>query len=373
MRSPPLILIVDDNTANVDILRARLSIKDYAIITASDGQEALTSAQENLPDLILLDVMMPKLDGIEVTRRLKADVTLPFMPIILITARSDVKDIVSGLDAGADDYLTKPIDHSALLARVRSMLRIKALHDTVEAQREELRSFNADLEQRVGEQVTELQRLARLRRFLAPNLAKMIIASGDESILASHRREIVVLFCDLRGFTAFSETSEPEEVTTVLQAYHDAVGPLIHRHEGTLMHFVGDGLMVLFNDPFPCPDPAIRAVSLAVEMREAVTALAAGWRRRGYEIGFGVGIAQGYATLGRVGFDDHIEYTAMGTVTNLAARLCDAARDGQVLISQRVAAGVDQLANIEEVGELPLKGLTRPGIVYQVVGMQLPQ
>jgi class 3 adenylate cyclase len=370
MRSPALILIADDNAANVDILQARLATKGYDIITAADGQQALARAREDLPDLILLDIMMPGLDGIEITRRLKADAALPFMPIILVTARSDVKDIVSGLDAGADDYLTKPVDHSALLARVRSMLRIKALHDTVEVQREELQSLNADLERRVAEQVAELQRIGRLRRFLAPKLAKMIIASGDESVLTSHRREIVVLFCDLRGFTAFSETSEPEEVMTVLQAYHNAVGPLIYRHEGTLMHFIGDGLMVFFNDPFPCPDPAIRAVNLAVEMREAVTALGDAWRRRGHEIGFGVGIAQGYATLGRVGFDDHIEYTAMGTVTNLASRLCDAARDGQIFVSQRIAADLDNVVSLDEIGEVPLKGLTRPGIVFQVLGMK---
>jgi adenylate cyclase len=369
MRSPPIILIVDDNAANIDISRARLASQGYSIITAADGQEALCSAQENLPDLILLDVMMPKLNGIEVTRRLKGDPSIPFMPIILVTARTDVKDIVAGLDAGADDYLTKPLDHSALVARVRSILRIKALHDTVEAHREELRALNADLERRVAEQVSEIERIGRLRRFLAPQLAEMIVASGDDSIFQSHRREVVVLFCDLRGFTAFSEITEPEEVMAVLQAYHDAVGPIIHRHEGTLVHFVGDGLMVLFNDPIPCPEPALRAVRLAVEMREAVTGLAMEWRRRGHEIGFGVGIAQGYATLGRVGFKDHAEYTAMGTVTNLAARLCDAARDGQVFISQRVAAAVDRAASLEEIGDLSLKGITRSGAVYQVVGV----
>jgi class 3 adenylate cyclase len=155
----------------------------------------------------------------------------------------------------------------------------------------------------------------------------------------------------------------------VLQTYHDAVGPIIHRHEGTLMHFAGDGLMVLFNDPVPCPDPALRAVRLAVEMRKDVAALGMEWRRRGHAIGFGVGIAQGYATLGRVGFKDHVEYTAMGTVTNLAARLCEAALDGQVLISQRVAAAVDRAVSLEEIGDLSLKGLTRPGAVYQVVGL----
>jgi adenylate cyclase len=155
----------------------------------------------------------------------------------------------------------------------------------------------------------------------------------------------------------------------VLQSYHDAVGPLIHRHEGTLMHFMGDGLMMLFNDPISCPDPALRGVRLAVEMREAVALAATGWRRRGHEIGFGIGIAQGYATLGRVGFKDRVEYTAMGTVTNLAARLCDAARDGQILVSQRIAASVDQAVRLEQISDVLLKGLTRPGAVYEVVGL----
>ena len=367
MRSPPLILVADDNAANVDIYRASLTSQGYAIITAADGQEALNSARENLPDLILLDVMMPKLDGIEVTRRLKGDPSTPFMPIILVTAKTGVKDVVTGLDAGADDYLTKPFDHAALVARVRSILRIKALHDTVESQREELRALNADLERRVAEQVCEIERIRGLRRFLAPQLAQMIVDSGDESIFESHRREIVVLLCDLRGFTAFSETTEPEELMAVLQAYHDTVGPLIHRHEGTLMRFMGDGLMVLFNDPIACADPALRAVRLAVQMREAVGRLAMQWRRRGHEIGFGVGVAQGSATLGRIGFKNHIEYTAIGTVTNLAARLCNAARDGQILISQRVAAAIEPPAHLQEITDLRLKGLTRPGSVYQVI------
>jgi adenylate cyclase len=371
MRTQPLILIVDDNAANIDISRTRLMAHGYTTTTAADGEEALSSAREHRPDLILLDVMMPKLDGIEVTRRLKGDPLIPFIPIILVTARTDVKDVVTGLDAGADDYLTKPFDHAALLARVRSMLRIKSLHDTVEAQREELAALNADLEQRVAEQVSEIERIGRLRRFLAPQLAEMIVASGDESVFESHRREIVVLFCDLRGFTGFSETTEPEEVMAVLQSYHDAVGPLIHRHEGTLMHFMGDGLMVIFNDPMPCPDPAARGVRLAVEMQNAIASVATEWRRRGHQIGFGVGIAQGYATLGRVGFRDRMEYTAMGTVTNLASRLCEAARDGQILISQRVAAAVDQVVRLEQISDVSLKGLTRPGAVHQVVGLAL--
>ncbi len=370
MHDPPRILVADDNEANLDIAKTRLESQGYEVVTAVDGEDALAKARESRPDLLLLDIMMPKLDGIEVTRRLKADASLPFIPIILVTAKVDAKDVVAGLDAGGDDYLTKPFDHASLVARVRSMLRIKALHDTVEAQRSELKSLNAGLESRVAEQVQEIERIGRLRRFLAPQLVEMVVSSGDERLFESHRREIVVLFCDLRGFTAFSETAEPEEVMAVLQSYHEALGPLIHRHEGTLMRFTGDGLMVFFNDPLPCPDPAARAVRLAVEMRAAVTGLATEWRRRGHEIGFGVGIAQGYATLGRIGFKDHIDYTAMGTVTNLAARLCDAARDGQILISQRAAASVAEIATLEPIGEIPLKGLARPGVVNQVVNLR---
>jgi len=370
MHDPPRILVVDDNEANLDIAKMRLESQGYEVVTAVDGEDALAKARASQPDLLLLDIMMPKLDGIEVTRRLKADATLPFMPIILVTAKADAKDVVTGLDAGGDDYLTKPFDHASLVARVRSMLRIKALHDTVEAQRAELKTLNTGLESRVAAQVSEIERIGRLRRFLAPKLVEMIVSSGDERIFESHRREIVVLFCDLRGFTAFSETAEPEEVMGVLRSYHEALGPLIHRHEGTLMRFTGDGLMVFFNDPVPCPDPAARAVRLAVEMRAAVATLATDWRKRGHEIGFGVGIAQGYATLGRIGFKDHIDYTAMGTVTNLAARLCDAARDGQILISQRAAASSEEIAALEAIGEIPLKGLTRPGIVHQVVGLR---
>lgn len=366
MRDPARILVVDDNEPNLDIAKTRLQSRGYDVLTAVDGEAALESARANSPDLVLLDVMMPKLDGIEVTRRLKQNPALPFIPIILVTSKADARDVVVGLDAGGDDYLVKPFDHAALMARVRSMLRIKVLHDTVAAQRLELEALNAGLEARVAAQVSEIGRIGRLRRFLAPQLVEMIVSSGDDSIFASHRREIVVLFCDLRGFTAFSETAEPEEVMAVLHAYHHTLGPLVHRHEGTLMRFTGDGLMVFFNDPVPCADPAARAVRLANEMREAMTVLATEWRQRGHEIGFGVGVAQGYATLGQIGFEGHIDYTAIGTVTNLAARLCEAARDGQVLISQRVAAANEGAAVLEPLGEIPLKGLTRPGGVYQV-------
>ncbi|MDP1966738.1 MAG: adenylate/guanylate cyclase domain-containing protein, partial [Reyranella sp.] len=273
--------------------------------------------------------------------------------VILVTAKAGPKDVNAGLDAGGDDYLTKPIDHGALVARVRAMLRIKALHDQVETQRGELAT-------RVGEQVEELERVGRLRRFLAPQLAQAIISAGDEKMLENHRREIVAMFCDLRGFTGFSETAEPEDIMALLAEYHGAIGPLIRKYEGTLDRFTGDGMLVFFNDPLPCPDAPDRAARLALEMRDAVAALSVGWNRRGHRLGFGIGMAQGYATLGRIGFEDRFDYTAIGAVVNLAARLCAEAADGQVLVSGRLAAAVEDVADVEDLGERELRGMARP-------------
>jgi adenylate cyclase len=307
------------------------------------------------------------MDGIEVCRRLKGDAALPFMPIIMVTAKADTSDIVAGLEAGADEYLTKPVDQAALVARVKSMLRIKALHDTVqeqatrlETQSLQLAEWNHTLEQRVADQLAELERIGRLKRFFSPQLAELIISVGEDRLLESHRREVTVVFCDLRGFTAFAETTEPEEVMRVLREYHSALGELIFRFEGTLERFTGDGLMVFFNDPVPCSDPAVRAVRMAMAMRLRVAELTETWRKRGHHLDFGVGIAQGYATLGKIGFEGRFDYAAIGPVTNLAARLCGEAEGGQILISQRVYAAVETLAIAEPVGELLLKGFVKP-------------
>ena len=231
---------------------------------------------------------------------------------------------------------------------------------------EEVAELNRGLEARVAEQIDELGRVGRLKRFLAPQLAEMIVSQGDEKILESHRREIVVVFCDLRGYTAFTETAEPEEVLNFLREYHGALGPLVAEFEGTLDQFSGDGIMVFFNDPVPCHDPAERAVKMAMAMREAANKLTATWRRRGRELGFGAGIAQGYATLGQIGFADRSGYTAIGTVCNLAARLCAEAGDGQILVDQRVAVAVEEMMALEEVGTLNLKGLTQPVLAFNV-------
>jgi class 3 adenylate cyclase len=232
---------------------------------------------------------------------------------------------------------------------------------------EEVGELNRDLEARVAAQVDELGRVGLLKRFLAPQLAELIVSHGDEKILESHRREIVVVFCDLRGYTAFTETAEPEEVLDFLRQYHGALGPLVSQFEGTLDQFSGDGIMVFFNDPVPCADPAERAVNMAMAMREAAGKLIATWRRDGCELGFGAGIAQGYATLGQIGFSERSGYTAIGTVCNLAARLCAEAKDGQILISSRVARAVEAVARLEDLGNLELKGLRRPVAAFNVV------
>ncbi len=375
MRDPPLILVVDDVPDNVEILQMRLEAQGYRIATAADGEAAVAAIRAQRPDLVLLDIMMPKLDGIGVLKAVKSDPELPFIPIILVTAKAEAKELVAALEAGGDDYLTKPVDHTSLSARVRAMLRIKALHDTVEEQRArladqaaQLERWNRELESRVAAQLAEIERIGRLKRFLAPQLAELIVAQGDERILESHRRDIVVVFCDLRGFTAFAETAEPEEVVDLVREYHATLDPIVTRSQGTLGHFSGDGIMVLFNDPLPCEDAAERAVGMAVEMRAAVAGLQAGWRRRGREIGFGVGIAQGYATLGQIGFAQRVDYTAIGTVCNLAARLCAEARDGQILVSKRIAAAIEGTVTLDEIGDLALKGLSQAVAVYNVVG-----
>ena len=363
MRDPACILVVYDIADNVEILRMRLSSLGYEVVVAEDGEQALAKVQEALPDLILLDIMMPKIDGLEVVKRMKADAGLPFIPVILVTAKATQKDVVAGLDAGGDDYLTKPIDHGALVARVRAMLRIKALHDQVQ-------DLNAGLEEKVKAQVEEIGRIGRLRRFLAPQLAQAIVNAGDDKVLENHRREIVAIFCDLRGFTSFSETAEPEDIMAVLKEYHGSIGPLIRKYEGTLDRFTGDGMLIFFNDPLPCEDAPQRAARLALEMREAVAELTPKWARRGYRLGFGVGMAQGYATLGRIGFEDRMDYTAIGAVVNLAARLCNDAVDGQVLVSGRLAAAIEDLVQIEDLGERELKGVTRPTAVANLQALK---
>ena len=248
---------------------------------------------------------------------------------------------------------------------MRALLRISDYHDR-------LAELNRTLEERVAAQVGELERLGRLRRFLSPQLADLVVTSGDETFLESHRREIAVVFGDLRGFTAFSETGEPEDVMGVLAEYHAVVGEQVFRFDGTLEGYRGDGVMVFFNDPLPCPDATLRAVALAVAMRDAVGELAEGWHRRGHDLRFGLGVARGYATLGRIGIDARSEYTAIGSVVNLAARLCAEAAGGQILVSQAVYATTEGRVDAVPVADLALKGFSRPVRAFEVQGLSSP-
>jgi len=366
MHNPPRILIADDNADNREILATQLATQDYELLQAADGEEAVVAARNQLPDLILLDILMPKLNGLEVCRRLKGDASLPFMPIILITVKSDTKDVIVGLEAGAVEYLTKPIDQMAVVARVQSVLRIKKLHDQVLAQAAELASWSRTLEQRVAQQLSEIERISRLKQFLPPQVAELIISSGDDRLLKSHRAAITVVSCDLRGFTAFAEFAEPEELMILLRDYHTTLGAVIHQFEGTVERFAGDGLLVLFNDPLPCPDPSVRAVQMAVRMRDEIAELDAKWREHGHELGFGIGIAHGYATLGCIGFEGRFQYSVTGTVANLACRLCDAAQNGQILVDAKVHTAVETLAEDEPAGELVLKGFHQPVRAFNV-------
>ena len=377
MKTPPLILIVEDNPASLDILQTRLTANDYKVITATDGEAGLAMAREAQPDLILLDIMMPKMDGIEVCRRIKADTSLPFMPIIMVTAKVDSKDVVAGLEAGANEYLTKPVDHTALVARVKSMLRIKDLHDTVrdqatrlEEQSTQLAEWNQALEQRVVEQLAELKRVGRLKRFLSPQLVDVITSSGDEGLLESHRREVTVVFLDLRGFTAFSDNAEPEEVIGFLRSYHAEMGKLIFQFEGTLEHFAGDGIMVFFNDPIPREDHTEKAVRMAIEMQARVRNLRHGWLKKNYDLDLGVGMAAGYATLGTIGFEGRMDYAAVGNVTILASRLSSEAKRGQILTDQKTLSKIEDLVETEPLGEMQLKGFSRPATVFNVLKLK---
>jgi len=363
MSVPAKILVVDDTPANIKLLGDLLTSRGYQVSTAVNGEEALAKVAAEKPDLVLLDVMMPGLSGYDVCRRIRADPATVLLPVVMCTSLDPQQERVKGIEAGADDFLSKPVNQPELFARVKSSLRVKALHD-------ELALLNASLERRVVEQVSEIERLARLKRFVSPRVGDLILSGEVDDPLKTHRREITVVFTDLRGFTAFSETAEPEEVMGVLREYHAAIGCIVLAHEGTVEHFAGDGVMILFNDPLPLAEPEIAAIRMALEMRTAVAGLAAGWKRRGYELGFGVGIANGYATMGAIGFEGRRDYGAIGPVTNLSARLCGEASAGQVLISQRVFGKVEEGIEAEHIGELTLKGLSKPVPAYNVLRLR---
>jgi len=309
---------------------------------------------------------MPQMSGYEVCRALRADKATALLPIVMVTALDPLEERVKGIEAGADDFLSKPINQPELFARVRSLLRVKALQDEVHRQAETLKRWNGELEQRVREQVDELQRLSQLKRFFAPAVADAIVSAGEQSILAPHRRDICYVFVDMRGFTAFTDSAEPEEVEAVLHEFHAVMGPLIVEHEGTIDRFAGDGILVFFNDPLPIAEPGKRAARMALAMRAAFSPLREKWRDTGYDLDLGVGIARGYATLGAFGYEGRFDYTAIGGVVNLAARLCGEAKPGQILLDQRMRAALGDAFATVPVGKMTLKGFVQPVATFEL-------
>jgi adenylate cyclase len=376
----PALLVVDDNEDNRYTLSLQLNAQGYQnIAIAANGHEALSVLHSKPLDLVLLDIMMPQLNGYEVLERMRSSPELRNIPVIMISAIGELDSVVRCIELGAEDYLPKPFEPTLLRARVYASLERKRLHDQVVAQAAELASqaaelatWNKTLEQRVADQLGEIERMGKLRRFLSPQVADLIVASGMEKQLQSHRREITALFCDLRGFTSFSETSDPEDVMMLLRDYHAAIGQIIIKYGATLEHFAGDGAMLIFNDPLPIDKPELQAVRMALEMRDAIETLTEKWRRLGHDIGFGIGISNGFATLGTIGFEGRLDYAAIGTVSNIASRLCDEAKPGQILISPRVLVAVEDTMKVEPVGELTLKGIRRPMTAYNVVAASAP-
>lgn len=360
MSNTAKVLVVDDTPHNVKLLADLLAVKGYDVMTAINGEEALAKVAADPPDLILLDVMMPGLSGYDVCRKLRADSKTALLPVVLVTSLDPQSERVKGIEAGADDFLPKPINQAELFARVRSLLRIKSLQDEVRRQAAALAEWNQKLEERVDAQVRELQGMGELKRFFSPAVADAILSSGGNSILSPHRREICYVFVDLRGFTAFTDSAEPEEVESVLKLYHAAMGALIAEHGGTVDRFAGDGILIFFNDPLPVPDATRRATSMAVAMQDRFRTLKAQWAKLGYELDLGIGISQGFATLGAFGYEGRVDYTAIGSVVNLAQRLCNKASPGEVLIDRKVRAALDDATRVDTLTPLNLKGYSHP-------------
>jgi class 3 adenylate cyclase len=351
------ILVVDDQHANVEMMTGVLEARGYQVVRAYDGAQALALVAERAPDLIVSDILMPGTDGFEMVRRLRASPATALLPVILVTSLEE-SERITGLEAGADDFLSKPVKWEELFARVRSLLRVKTLQD-------ELKEVNARLEERVRDQVSQLERLSRLKRFFSKPVAEAIVAGGEE-LLEPHRREITAVFLDLRGFTAFTDRADPDEVVQLLREYHATLGRTVDEYGGTLEHFAGDGVMIFFNDPLPVDRPAERAVRMALALQEAFTPIALAWAKLGHEVGLGIGISQGEATLGVIGFEQRWEYAAIGNVPNLAARLCGTARAGEIILDAQTEHELSHLAETEQIGPLVLRGFQQPVAAFRL-------
>ncbi len=364
------LLVVDDNENNRYTLTRRLTREGYRdVATANDGRQALEMLRSRAFDLVLLDITMPEMNGYQVLEQMKADPALSDVPVVMISAIEETESVVRCVELGADDYLSKPFDPTLLRARVHAILEKKRLRDAVRTHAAQLEQWNQDLERRVHEQLAQLDRLGKLKGFFSPQVVASILDGGGEDLLKTHRREVVVAFLDMRGFTAFTDHSEPEEVMTVLTEYHRIMGPLILAHEGTLERFAGDGMMVFFNDPVQIPNPAVNAVRMALEMQSRFLPLRAMWAKRGYDLDLGIGLNQGYATLGAIGFEGRWDYACIGSVSNLASRLCSEAQGGQILTNRKTLARIEDTVVAEALGERTLKGITQPTPVFNITAL----
>jgi class 3 adenylate cyclase len=363
------LLVVDDTPHNVKLLADLLEVHGHAVETATNGREAIEKIERDPPDLVILDVVMPEMNGYEVCRWIRSREETRLLPVVMVTALDPGEERLKGIEAGADDFLAKPVQTNEVLARVKSLLRIRSLHETVRRQAEELADWNLSLEARVETQVRELRRLERLKGFFSPQIAEVLAGDGMKQ-LEPHRRDVTVVFIDIRGFTRFTENAEPEDLMTMLSEYHREMGRLVLRHEGTLERFTGDGIMIFFNDPIEVDDAEERAVHMALEMRDAAGDLFVKWSRFAGELGLGIGVANGYATLGLIGFEGRWDYAAIGTVTNRAARLCSAAVAGQVLVSDRLLSQIEDKFESKDVGEIELRGVDRAVKAHEVLGVR---
>ncbi len=349
------ILVVDDTPFNRRLLVRLLEGIGHTTAEAGDGHEALDRLRDPAADpidLVLLDIVMPEMDGHETLAAMKSDDKLRDLPVIVISGVDELDSVVRCIRMGAADYLPKTVDPEILRARIDASLAQKRMRDNE-------RDLLATIE----------RQRSQLSRFLSPQVAALVSSADGEAMLAGHRREITAMFCDLRNFTSFSEAAEPEEVLGFLRAYHAAMGELIVEHEGTLEHFAGDGFMTFFNDPVEQPDHAARAISMAVAMRDRFSHLSTDWRRRGHVLEIGIGIATGYATLGRIGFEGRYDYGAIGSAIILASRLSGEAAPGEILVTQRTFGQAETAVRGESVGERTLKGFSRPVPTYAISGV----
>ena len=356
------ILVVDDQRTNAEMVSGLLRNLGYEVEVALDAVSALDIVRSKGTDLVISDILMPRMDGYEFVRQLRASPATTLLPVILVTSADPQTERVKGIEVGADDFIAKPVNWAELFGRVKRLLHVKALQD-------EIRELNARLEERVRDQVAQLERLSRMKRFFSRAVAEAIVAGGEE-LLEPHRREITAVFLDLRGFTAFTDRADPDQVVELLRAYHATLGRTVGEFSGTLEHFAGDGVMIFFNDPLPVDKPAERSVRMALALQQAFTPIAEAWAKLGHEVGLGIGISQGMATLGVIGFEERWEYAAIGNVPNLAARLCGAAHAGEIIVDAQVEQDIAHIADTEAIGPLSLRGFLQPVPAFRLKSLR---